>query len=68
VRARSPRNSGARAAHAVDEEIRWKDDNAALYRQLAVRSARSMREVDALEEIEPGRRRIEIPAQSRSPN
>ena len=44
-----------------DEEIRWKDDNAALYRQLAVRSARSMREVDALGEIEPGRRRIEIP-------
>jgi phenylacetic acid degradation protein len=44
-----------------DEEIRWKDDNAALYRQLAVRSARSMRPVDALEEVEPGRLRIEIP-------
>jgi len=36
-----------------DEEIRWKDDNAALYRQLAVRSARTMREVDALEGLTP---------------
>ena len=44
-----------------DEEIRWKNDNAALYRQLAVRSARSMRQVDALEEVEPGRPRIEVP-------
>ena len=44
-----------------DEEIGWKNDNAALYRQLAVRSARSMRQVDALEEVEPGRPRIEVP-------
>ena len=45
----------------TDEEIRWKDENAALYRQLAVRSANSMRQVEALEETEPGRPRIEIP-------
>jgi phenylacetic acid degradation protein len=45
----------------TDEEIRWKDENAALYRQLAARSARSMREVDALEEVEPDRPRIEVP-------
>ena len=45
----------------TDEEIRWKDDNAALYRQLAVRSAGTMRQVDALREPEPGRRRIEVP-------
>ena len=45
----------------TDEEIRWKDENAALYRQLAVRSAGSMRRVEALEEAEPGRQRIEIP-------
>ena len=44
-----------------DEEIRWKNDNAALYRQLAVRSARTMRQVDALEEVEPGRPRIAVP-------
>ena len=45
----------------TDEEIRWKDENAALYRQLAVRSAGTMRQVDALAEIEPGRPRIDIP-------
>jgi phenylacetic acid degradation protein len=45
----------------TDEEIRWKNENAALYRQLAVRSARSMQQVEALEEVEPGRSRIEIP-------
>ena len=45
----------------TEDEIRWKDENAALYRQLAVRSARSMRQVDALEAVEPGRSRIEIP-------
>jgi phenylacetic acid degradation protein len=44
-----------------DQEIRWKDENAAQYRQLAERSARTMREVDALSDPEPGRVRIEIP-------
>jgi phenylacetic acid degradation protein len=51
----------ARVLRALtDEEVRWKDDNAALYRQLAVRSARSMRQVEALREPELGRPRIEI--------
>jgi phenylacetic acid degradation protein len=45
----------------ADEEIRWKEENAALYRQLAERSARTMHAVDALSEPEPGRPRIEIP-------
>jgi phenylacetic acid degradation protein len=44
-----------------DEEIRWKDDNMALYQQLAVRSATSLREVEALTKPEPGRKRIDIP-------
>jgi hypothetical protein len=33
-----------------DEEIRWKEENAALYRQLAERSARTLHAVDALSE------------------
>jgi phenylacetic acid degradation protein len=44
-----------------EEEIRWKDDNMALYQQLAVRSATSLREVEALTTPEPGRKRIDIP-------
>ena len=52
----------ARVLRALtDEELRWKNENAALYRQLAVRSAGTMVQVDALPEPEPGRRRIEIP-------
>ena len=43
-----------------EDEIRWKDDNAALYRHLAVRSASTMRQVEALEVLEPGRPRIDI--------
>jgi len=44
-----------------EEEIRWKRDNMALYQQLAVRSATTMKEVEALTRVEPGRPRIEIP-------
>ena len=44
-----------------EQEIRWKKDNMHLYQQLAERSARTMREVEALTEIEPGRKRIEVP-------
>ncbi len=44
-----------------DEEIRWKDDNMQLYQQLAVRSATTMRAVEALTEVEPNRKRIDIP-------
>ena len=43
------------------EEIRWKADNTALYQKLAVRSAATMQAVDARAEIEPGRKRIEVP-------
>jgi phenylacetic acid degradation protein len=42
-------------------EIKWKRDNTALYEQLAVRSANTMQRVDALTEIEPGRKSIDIP-------
>ena len=45
----------------TDEEIRWKRDNMHLYQQLAVRSATSMQEVEALTRPEPGRKRIDIP-------
>jgi phenylacetic acid degradation protein len=45
----------------TDEELRWKDDNMQLYQQLAVRSAATMQEVEALTRIEPDRRRIDIP-------
>jgi phenylacetic acid degradation protein len=44
-----------------DEELRWKRDNMLLYQQLAVRSATTMREVDALTGIEKNRGRIDIP-------
>ena len=44
-----------------DEEIAWKRDNMLLYQQLAERSAKTMREVEALTEVETNRRRIEIP-------
>jgi phenylacetic acid degradation protein len=44
-----------------DEEVRWKHDNARLYQQLAVRSRETLREVEALTEAEPQRRRIDIP-------
>ena len=44
-----------------DEEIAWKRDNMLLYQQLAERSAKTMREVEALAEVEKNRRRIEIP-------
>src|SRR4029079_6231372 len=43
------------------DEIQWKRDNTALYQQLAVRSATTMQRVEALTEIEPGRKTIDIP-------
>jgi phenylacetic acid degradation protein len=43
------------------EELRWKKDNMHLYQQLAVRSATTMREVEALTEVEKNRKRIDIP-------
>ena len=44
-----------------EEELRWKKDNMHLYQQLAVRSATTMREVEALTAVEPNRKRIDIP-------
>src|SRR5919106_5336918 len=43
------------------QELRWKKDNMQLYQQLAVRSAATMREVEALTEVEKNRKRIDIP-------
>ena len=43
------------------QELQWKKDNMVLYQQLAVRSATTMREVEALTAVEPNRKRIEIP-------
>lgn len=44
-----------------EEEILWKRSNAALYQELAKRSAQTMQLVDALPAVEPGRKSIEIP-------
>ena len=43
------------------EELGWKKDNMLLYQQLAERSRRSLRRVEALAAPEPGRKRIDIP-------
>jgi phenylacetic acid degradation protein len=52
----------ARALRTLSEqELRWKKDNMHLYQSLAVRSAQTMREVEALTAVEPGRKRIDIP-------
>jgi phenylacetic acid degradation protein len=42
------------------QELDWKKHNMHLYQQLAQRSTASMREVEALTEIEPDRKRIDI--------
>lgn len=44
-----------------DQELGWKKDNMLLYQDLARRSAASMREVEALTAVEPGRKRINVP-------
>jgi phenylacetic acid degradation protein len=52
----------ARILRALSEvELRWKEDNMRLYQSLAVRSASSMKLVDALTAVEPGRKSIDIP-------
>jgi phenylacetic acid degradation protein len=45
----------------TEQELGWKKDNMLLYQKLAGRSAQTMQEVEALTEIEPGRKRVEIP-------
>ncbi|MFS2004975.1 phenylacetic acid degradation protein PaaY [Duganella sp. CT11-25] len=42
-----------------DDEIKWKTEGTGQYQELAVRSMNTMREVEALTEIETGRKRIE---------
>jgi len=44
-----------------EEELSWKANNTLLYQGLARRSAASMREVEALSAVEPGRKRIDVP-------
>jgi phenylacetic acid degradation protein len=41
-----------------DEEIAWKSYGTRQYHDLAVRSMQSLREVEALAEVEPGRGRM----------
>jgi len=41
-----------------DEEVAWKTSGTGQYQELAVRSAQTMREVEALTEVEAGRKRI----------
>ncbi|MDH4326820.1 MAG: phenylacetic acid degradation protein PaaY [Betaproteobacteria bacterium] len=43
------------------EELQWKTDNMHLYQRLAERSTKTMRRVEALTAVEPGRKRIDIP-------
>ena len=43
------------------EELQWKKDNMLLYQKLAERSSKTMRRVEALTAVEPGRKRIDIP-------
>ncbi|MEX2241169.1 MAG: phenylacetic acid degradation protein PaaY [Burkholderiales bacterium] len=43
------------------EELQWKKDNLLLYQKLAERSSKTMRRVEALTAVEPGRKRIDIP-------
>jgi phenylacetic acid degradation protein len=44
----------------TDEEVRWKSFGTTQYHELAVRSLATMREVEALREVEPDRRRIDF--------
>jgi len=43
------------------QELGWKRDNMRLYQDLALRSAQTMQQVEALPAIEEGRKRIDIP-------
>ena len=44
-----------------EDELRWKRDNAGLYRKLAERSSATLKRVPALEEVEAVRKRIDVP-------
>lgn len=45
----------------TDQEIAWKSEGTATYQALAVRSLRTMQAVEALREVEPDRRRLDLP-------
>ena len=44
-----------------EQEIGWKRDNMRLYQQLAERSMKTSQLVEALTEVEPNRKRIDVP-------
>ena len=45
------------------QEIQWKSEGTQTYKDLAVRSLNTMREVTPLAEVEPDRKRLEISAE-----
>jgi phenylacetic acid degradation protein len=51
----------------TDEELQWKSFGTKQYHDLAVRSMQTMREVEALSEEEPGRKRIEFGPDAHKP-
>lgn len=58
----------ARVARLLtDDEIRWKTFGTQQYHELTVRSHKTMREVDALTEVEPDRKRLVFGADAHKP-
>jgi phenylacetic acid degradation protein len=51
----------------TEKEVKWKTFGTAQYHDLNLRSLQSMREVEALTEVEPGRRRIEFGPDAHAP-
>jgi phenylacetic acid degradation protein len=51
----------------TDEELQWKGFGTKQYHDLAVRSMRTMREVEAFTEVEPDRKRIEFGPDAHKP-
>jgi phenylacetic acid degradation protein len=51
----------------TQEEVNWKSFGTRQYHDLAVRSMQTMREVDALTEVEPDRKRIEFGPDAHKP-
>jgi phenylacetic acid degradation protein len=51
----------------TEDEVKWKSFGTKQYHDLAVRSMQTMREVEALTEVEPDRKRIEFGADAHQP-
>jgi phenylacetic acid degradation protein len=51
----------------TEEEVKWKSFGTKQYHDLAVRSMQTMREVEALTEVEPDRKRIDFGADAHKP-